>query len=197
MNNLSENSTNLTYYTIDFLLTTYGSTWILDNLNLYLFTIVSIFGLFVSILSLLVFQDKEFNIPLYAYLRVHSINNTILSLISIFNFIYSSYRILSWSNAYWTQVYYNYIYIPLSVLSYFYSSALSVIILLDRISYFVNRVKIIFLFSPYRMSLVIFLICFIINFPFNFVFTPTSFTGNIDSNTEFTVWFRYLSSIHI
>jgi hypothetical protein len=95
--------------TLDFLLTTYGSDLYLDNFNLYPFTVISVIGFILNILSYIIFSLSEFkNNKLYSYLRVYSINSVIMFFISIFNFVYNTIRIIPWSNSYWAQVYCNY-----------------------------------------------------------------------------------------
>jgi hypothetical protein len=106
------NSTNSTYYynSLDDLLTSYGSTWALDNWSFLPFTITSIIGFILNILAFAVFQDGEFNIPLYGFLRVYCLNNVCICFFSIFNFTYNSIRLFSFANSYWAQFYYDYIY---------------------------------------------------------------------------------------
>ncbi len=124
----NQSSSYYYYYTVDALFTYHGSTWILDNLNLYLITLVSTLAFILNILSFVVFFDKEFNINLYSYLWVYTANNILTCVLWIFNFTFSTIRILPWTNSYPSQVYYNYIVIPVSVLCYFYNGVLSAII---------------------------------------------------------------------
>lgn len=190
MNETSVNYTTYTYYDLEYLLRTYGSTWTLDILNLTVFTAVSVIGLILNLFGLVVFLDKsEFNIPLYQYIRVSLVANSILCLASVFNFLATSYRLIAWSNSYWTQAYYNYVYSCIINLSYFYVSVLDIVILLDRIANFDKRFKTWFKLSPYTICIVIFVICALIDSPYYFVFMPGSFTAYLDRNTTFTIWF--------
>jgi hypothetical protein len=192
---MSNNSSAFYFYTVDSLLTTYGSTWILDTLNMYLFTFVSVLGLVLSILSLVVFCDKDFTIALYTYLRVYSANNIVLCFLETFNFFYTTYRIIPWSNSYWTQFYYNYILIPVSVLCYFYSGVLSVIIQLDRIGHFAKPLKRFTDFSPLKLSIFAFLLCVLIDIPYNLVFVPGSKTAQlVNSTSNFTIYYSTVSA---
>jgi hypothetical protein len=193
------NSTNASYYyTMDQVLTLYGSTWILDGLNLYLYTAFSVIGLLLSIFSLLIFcrNDPEFNIALYTYLRVYMFNNILSSFINIFNFTYSSYRFLPWSNSYETSVYYNYILIPVANICYYYSGVLDIIIILDRMTYFNARIKRSFLFklSPYKLSAAAFIFSFLMDFPYAFMYSPTSQTLNLGHGVLFTIWYSWPSA---
>jgi hypothetical protein len=176
---MSNNSTNVSlevysYMTMDEVLTLYGSTWALDYLNLYFYTIVSIVGFVLSMFSLVIFQDDEFSLPLYAYLRVYSINNILGSFINIFNFVYSSIRIFEWSNSHEAQVYYNYISMPIANVCYSYSGVLNNAITLDRMAYLSVRLKNLFTMSPNKVSAIAFVACFLLNLPYACAQRPRS-----------------------
>jgi hypothetical protein len=192
MNNLSSNGT-IEYPTLDEVLTAYGSTWALDYINLYGYTFVSISGFILSIFSYVIFLDDEFNIPLYAYLRVYCINNILSAFITIFNFTYSSIRILEWSYSYGAQVYYNYILIPVANICYLYISVLNIVILLDRMSYFSVRMRNFFKLSPYKVSMIAFVVYFLVDLPYCFIYAPNSAEVKLNRAYIFTIWFCYTS----
>jgi hypothetical protein len=68
------NSTNLSYYiSYDALfLVAAGSTWIMDALYLYPYTIMNSVGVILNLLSFTVFCDKEFDTPLFFFLKVYT-----------------------------------------------------------------------------------------------------------------------------
>jgi hypothetical protein len=190
----SSNISSYTYYSLDEILTSVGSNWFLDNLNLYPLTLISIVGLILKIISFVVFLDKEFTIPLYAYLKVFSINNTLLCLVCVINFTATTHRIFEWSNTWWAQVYYNYVFILFEALFYCYGGFivhLNVVIMLDRISFFNRRVQALLKLLPYSISAISFVICFIVNVPSFFAFAPISRSVKLGQNTTFTVWFIF------
>jgi hypothetical protein len=186
---MDSNYTNITCYTVDEVLSTFGSTWAMDYLNFYLFITVSIVGLLANTLSFVVFNGRDFNLALYSYLRVYTFRNIITSFFCIFKFFGNSYRILPWSNGYWPQAYYNFILIPVTCILYFYGSVLNIFILLDRIAYFNKAVQRFFTLPPYKICAISFVAVFIINMPYNFQFVPLSETRRIDVNITFTIWF--------
>ena len=187
---INDNQTDGYYYMLDNLLTTYGSTWILDYLNLYVFTIISVLSLLTSLFSLIIFCNMKNSLPLYRYMQVNCISNAVMSLVSVFNFMATSYRLISWSNSRWTSVFFNQVYTPIANLSYFYSSVLDIVILLDRIAIFNRRVKAYLnKYSPTVICIVLFALCLIIDFPYFFVFAPDSFTAKLNANTSLTIWF--------
>jgi hypothetical protein len=190
----SSNSTIFTYYTEDEILFMFGSTWALDYLNLYLYTTVAVLAFILSIFSLLVYTDREFNIPLFSYLRVYSAFNAMQGLINIFNFTYSTYRIIPWSNSYATQYFYNCILVPSANLLYYYTSMLGLVILLDRISNFNPKYRGFFVLSPYKMCLAIFVICFVTDIPFYVAFVPGLQVLHLNKTATFAIWFSATSS---
>ena len=191
-NSTDNNQTTGLYYTLDYLLTSFGSTWTLDHLNLYLVTTISVFSFIANLFSFIIFCKMDNSLPLNHYMRIYCISNALLGLASAFNFLATSYRLISWSNSFWTQAYYNFVYTPISNLSYFFSSALDVVILLERIAIFNKTVKIYLdKLSPTLVCIVLFALCTIIDFPYFFVFAPNLFTGKLDENTSITVWYSF------
>ena len=189
-NSIDNNQTIGYFYTLDDLLTSYGSTWILDILNLYLFTIISILSLIANLISFIIFCKMINSLPLNQYLRVYCVSNVCISLVSVFNFLATSYRLINWSNSFWTQAYYNYVYTPVANLSYFYSGVLDIVILLERIAIFNKLVKTYLdKLSPTFVCTVLFALCTFIDFPYFFVYVPFSFTAKLDANTSYTIWF--------
>jgi hypothetical protein len=187
--NTDANNSNYEY-TLDAVLTKYGSNFYLDLFNLVPFTLVSVVGFVLNTFSFVAFLDDEFKgIHLYSYLRVYCINNMIMCFLNIFNFVYSSIRILPWSNSFLTQLYSNYVYIPITNFNYFYGSLLDIVILLNRISYFNATVKNCIKFSPLTICSISFLVCLIVEFPFFFFFMPNSHTATLKDGTIFTIWF--------
>jgi hypothetical protein len=194
MKNTSLNSSNeYLYPTLDNVLTAYGSTWALDYIHLYGYTFVSIAGFVLSFFSFKIFLDTEFNIPLYAYLRVYCINNAISSFVSIFSFTYTTYRIFDWSNSWTTQFYYNCIMVPIVNISYLYCSVLNIVITLDRISYFNARMRNFFKLSPYKISLISFVVSFLVDLPYCFIYVPTPAEVKLNQTFTFTIWYSYPS----
>jgi hypothetical protein len=193
MSNLSNGTTEHVYPTMDELFKMYGSTWALDSINLFGYTAVSIAGFILSAFSLVILRSDEFKIPLYAYLRVYCLSNIICSFINIFNFVFSTYRIFEWSNSYGAQVYYNYILIPVVNISYFYGSVLNIVIILDRISYFDFRMRTFFKLSPYVISMIAFVVIFVIDIPYYFIYVPYSTDVKLNRTFTFTVWYSYPS----
>jgi hypothetical protein len=150
---------------LDVWLVAFGSTWILDILNLYPYSILSILGIILSSFALAIFQDEEFNIPLYKYLRIYTTNSIVNCVLSLGNIFWSVRRIIPWSNSYFTQVYALYVFLPFATMCYFFSSVLDILILLDRIGHFNKKLKGFMTMPVYKMCAIEFVFCFVFNFP--------------------------------
>jgi hypothetical protein len=187
--NSSNASSSYFYYSLDELLTAHGSTWILDNLNLYLFVIFGIVGALLNLFAFVIFLDAEFTVALYGYLRVFTLNNIVMCLVSIPKFSFGSFRLASWTNSYGAQFWLNFFYSPISNLSYFYGTLLTICILLDRIANFNRHVRS-WMTVPYRyVCLIALIVTVVIDSPYFFVFAPTASTYKLNATANITFWY--------
>lgn len=186
------NNNSYHFSSLNDLLTSYGSTYLLDSLNLYLLTSVSIVGLVVSILSYRIFRLDQFKIALYSYLQVYSVNSAVICFLSFFQFTYGTYRIFNWSNSYYTHALNSYLLAPALTTCYFYSSILDIIVQLESISIYYKKLKI--RLAPRRVCLIAFIACVFINSPFYFTNKPLARTYQLPDKTNYTIWFPGLTS---
>jgi hypothetical protein len=171
----------------------FGSTWLLDGFNLYVFTSVSVIAFALSIFSLVIFTNSEFHISIYSYLRVYSVVNVLQALINIFNFTFSSERFITWSNSYPSFFFCDFFYVPVTNLLYYFTSIIGLVVLLERLSIFTAKVRPFFIFSPQKTCLIIFIICFVTDLPYYFGFVPGSQVLHVNRTTTFTAWFSDVS----
>ncbi len=118
---------------------------------------------------------------------------TVNSFVNILHFVFASIRIFDWSNSFEARVYNNVIFSPVVNICYFHSGVLSIIITLDRMTYFSARLKNMFKISPYKVCLIAFVLCFLIDLPFFFVFAPATVDVKINRTYTFTIWYSYPS----
>jgi hypothetical protein len=179
------------YMTVNEILLLVGSTWSYDYMWVYLVTLMSAVGFVLNMLSFVVYQQAKFNTSLYDYLRVYSINSAQICFLSIFVFVANAPHVLpACAHSYWPQAYFIYLYIPFFNTGYFYGTALDVLITLDRIFSLTPRLQSYAnLVSPYKLSFAFGIVCLAINFPFFFVFTPSSMTLPISPTENYTIWF--------
>lgn len=183
------------YYNLDEFLTQYGSTYALEAFNFYPFIVVSVLGLILNGLAGYIFSTRAFESKLYVYLRVYCVNNMLMCFLNIFNFTYTIFRALDWTNSYASQFYYAYIYSPLINIIYFYGTFLDMLILLDRISFFNKRVKRFMKRPAYLQCLIWLVITLILDAPYYINFMPDQRTIRLNATHNFTIWFDNLTEI--
>lgn len=173
----------------------------LDYFNLYPFTVISVLGFALNLGSYVIFNHREFhNMALYSFFRSYCLNNSLLCFLSIFNFTYSTARLISWSSSYPAQFYYNYVFIPIQGLSYFYSNVIEVFILFDRVHKLkgLKRFKSLATWMstwPHKTMIISFLICLLLELPYFFIFRPGQM--NVCSNsTVIIVWVSQPTKFH-
>lgn len=189
MSNRIENKfANLSDFdSLDHLLTAYGSTWALDIVNFYPFIIISTIGLALSVLCFVIYLDPKLDIPLYKYMRVHSVVSAAMCALSIFWFINCAFRVAPFTNSYWTQIASINVILPLTNLLYFYSSLLDIATLIERITIYNAALKRRFSWSPYKLSAVMFVACVVLDSGYFFFYSPGCTIYPIDNQTNFTV----------
>jgi hypothetical protein len=200
--NASSNQTTDQPIHLDDLFYAFGQTLLLNGLNFYPFVIFGSFGFILNIFSFIIFQQTEFNTPLYQYLKVYSINSAQVCFFATFVFLANTQVMFEWSNSYWTHVYYLHVFVPFANTGYFYGTVLDILITLDRIANFNKLVKKLISKSVYRICIASLVCCIAINFVYFFAFKPASLTTNVKvrpKNTiqEFTLWYPGLTDFSI
>jgi hypothetical protein len=196
MNDSNSNSsfsnftTSKALFTLDEALIVIGSSSLTDSLFLYPNSILGPIGLALSIVCLVVLNKQQFNgIQLYQFFKVSSANSALECFVSTFLFISNSYRPVPWSNTYWTQCFYIYFYIPVMTTSYFYGTALDILITLNCIANF-NRVvgRLLSTVKTYKTCLIVFIVCLFINTPSFFQFAINRRVFNFNATADFYIW---------
>jgi hypothetical protein len=156
---------------------------------------INTIGVLANLLALLVLQNKEFNIPLYKYLRVYCINSFIVNLTTLLLFTSNTSHLFEWSNTELSFDLFIYGLVPVNDTAYFFGSALDIFISLDRIGTFKKDLnKCMHKLSPYTLSFIVLICCLAIGFPFFFVYAPFSLTMNLNETFAQTVWFGGVTS---
>ena len=110
----------------------------------------------------------------YKYLKLITIQSLMLAFILLFCFCAFSPRLFKFSFTIIARIYRCRVFVYIGTSLYFFGSILDIIIALERLS-IISRKKITFDFiSPYKLSLVMFISCFIINLPLWFTFKEIS-----------------------
>jgi hypothetical protein len=177
------------YPTFEQLLNAVGYAFYLDYLWLYLNLPVNAIGVVFNLAALIVLQNREFEMRLYDYMRVYCANSFVENLISMLTFTANTPFILHWTNSQAAFTFFLYVNAAITNLCYFYGTALDILILLDRIGTFRNYVTKWIKLSPYKTSLIAFICCLAIDFPYFFVYEPHSLTANLNATFVQTIWY--------
>ena len=193
--NFSTNTSEFKFYfSKDFWLTNFGSTWLIDSIYLFAIAPIGLFGFILNLLSFYVLMDKKFNnIKVYTFFRAVTINSAILNLFSASLFTNTSFRYLEFTNSYAATVYGCLVNYPISNVCYIFGSTLDIVISIERCSIFLARLKALLNHPPKVACLVLFLISVLVGGPFFFIDTPNYFDVQLDARTNYRIWYWDLS----
>ena len=161
------NSTNLSKFVFivneDFFLRI-GSTWIIDSVYLAVISPIGFIGFLLNLLCffvLLKIKIKETNV--YEYLKIYSLNSSLICLTFGFLFLSHSPRYFNDFNNYYVKIFKCRIFGYGTISLYFFNNLLDILIILDRISIFKANLRLLCLNKPYILCSTLFIACFAIN----------------------------------
>lgn len=190
MNNSTLNtSTAMTFLPLREQLAQFGFYYLVDILVTAIYIPTCFISSFLSIVCVFVFYAREFKLPMYAYLRLYSIANTTIALVSIYSALTTPIQLMPVWNMPSSNIYVAYVYEPIMNLSYFFTTVLDIAMLMDRIAIFVPRLKPVFCNHPYKLSACIFLFCLCIDFPFFFFYLPSSVLFQLNETEYYRLYF--------
>ena len=186
------NSTNQTGYIIDesFYLTI-GSTLAIDTLYLMVISPMGFIGFILNIISFgVLYKVKIKETKLYEYLKIYSLNSSLICL--SFGFLFSSHspRFFPDFTDYLVKIFKCRIFAYGMISLYFFNNLLDILIILDRVSIFTAKLNRLNSIKPYVLSLILILACFLINLSLYFSIEITSdeifFASNLNTYCEQT-----------
>ena len=187
--NSSNSTDNESYYSIDYWLTTYASTWVFDSIYLFVITPLGILGFISNILCFYILRNKEFeNKSIFGYFKVISINSSILCLIQATLFTSLTYRYFPFFNSYEANWYCTVIYLPVSNINLLFGSLMDICLSLERCSIFNISIKALFKPKVYKLSLVLFAISVLIGLPYFFVNIPHYYDWPIGKDQYYRIY---------
>ena len=157
--------------TLDELLDSLGfKTW--ETIaNSFILPIVCIFGSVSCFISAFIFFMKPFTDPVFFYYRLHSILNVLTLVFNMFFGVCFSPRLMPNQDTYACAIY-NAASIWLNHFMYHYLDVIEICILIERMKIFSPFVKKHFKSSPLTTSLILFIVCIIIDAPFLYACKP-------------------------
>lgn len=149
---------------------------------------VSLIGTLLNLVNFAVFSKKEFNIKLYTYFRHISFFSAIFCLISAI-YPFSVAKVFGTATFEFTA-WQCYFYLPVGITAYYYISVLDIIILIDRLSTFMPKLKSIYSkVEANKICIVCLVITIMVNCPYYFVFEPTIFNWHyFDQNKTIKIF---------
>ena len=177
-------------YNLDYWLKYYGSTWTTDCLYVFALTPISIISFIMNILAFIVLSKNSLgSAVIFRYLRLYVLNSSILSLILATTFLFSSYRIFSFTNSYSSLFYGSYFHSPFLSIFYCFGGLLEICISIERTLNFMPNRAIKKLINNNKAWLVLFTLSILINIPVFFVNYPG--VADVLSDTGFMYRFHY------
>ena len=178
------------YFTKEQLFEIIGYSQIIEDLNVYLLTILNGLGVILNLVSFFIFKSNRFkSTPIFDYFKVYTLNSAILCLFMTFNFLSSTYDHFDVSYKYEMKIYSCYVYSAIFTTTYFYSAVLDVYISLERLFNFKPSLTRIKNLSFKMVCSFLFIVCLAINFPYFFVYDPIQLDASLDG--------KYVSKVYL
>lgn len=182
-------TSNTTFLPLSEQLGAFGFHYLVDIL-VTIFYIPSCFlGSLLSLVCILVFCSSDFKLPMFIYLRMYSLANTAIALVSIYSALTTPIQLISWANSSAANFYVAYVYCPIMNLSYFFATMIDIAMLMDRIALFVPRLKPLACNHPYKLSALVFVYCLAVDFPYFFFYLPTSVLFQLNETDYYRLYY--------
>jgi hypothetical protein len=162
------------YHSYDYWLTKFGSIWYQNVLYLGLIPL-GLIGFTLNILSYFIFRGRRFHLlSIYEYMRVYSLNSSLICLIASTRFIAYSKHFFSFSNSEWAMRYFINFFVPIGSTLILYQSLLDILLSFDRVVLFTNYSRFDFYrrIKPIVNCIVLLILSFVLMINFWLLYTP-------------------------
>jgi hypothetical protein len=143
------------------------NTWIAEIFYLYLIVPMGILGTILNIITLIIYYQNKKKLPLFKYLIVYSACCVIIAIIGILFFYVCPYQLFDLAVSYFGRIFKCYILSSNGNFLFFYINSLDVLINFERTLNFCYKFQKLKEISPYKICLVVLILCLIINIPNN------------------------------
>ena len=160
------------------LLSKIHSSWHLDSLYLFVLSPLSAISSALNLLSFAALTQiirgiRSSDKAIYQYLRIHSLNSVLVSLVLAFSFVGFSPHYFKFALSFFAR-FYQCVVVNGSTTLYFFKNVLDVLIALERLSLLVPWLRRFKAKSPHLACLIAFAVCAILNSPTYFLTQPKS-----------------------
>ena len=189
------NSSNETFYSLDYWFGLYGFPYILDVIIAYGVTSIWFASVIMSTFSLFILCRTQYLASsFFRYMRLYVANCWILSLLSVTTAISLTHRFFSLSNTYEAAFYGVYVLFMAQSTLFLFSSCIEICLVVERILCLLprsfRRIKMI---SFRKFYLILFIFCIAVNVPGIFLYEVEYNDVQLDSNTKFRIWYFALT----
>ena len=194
------NSTNATYQTLNFWFEKFGFPYLLDSINFYTLTPLSIISSCLNIITYRVLNKATFlNSKFYGYMKINVLNGVFLSLILITSFISSTRNNFEFTNSYASSFYALYVYGFLLSTFLIIGSGLEFLLLIERSLYFspTSFKKIKTIIESKKFVYIFPIIACLISGVFIFGIQPYYKDVQLDENTWHRIWYPGVTSFSL
>ena len=172
-----------------------GSTWLSDSFALFLLTPVGALSILLNLLNFIAFMKMNHNnnnnhqqSNLNRYFRVYTFICLLGCFIAMF-YLSTSAHYLKYRYSYFVSLYRCVISQYLTTII-FYAHVLECIIMVERLSFFKQTFKVFAKIDPYKLCLIAFIICNLINLPYMFYYTIRSEQEHIEAINDFNLTYK-------
>ena len=185
------NSTNETFYPLDYWLSLYGFPNIVDAIVAYAITPVWLFSLIFSLFSLFVLLKTPFLAShFFSFMRLYVTNCLVLSALSLTTILVFTRRCFGITNTYEAVFFGVYVYSTAQNSLYLFSSCIEICLVIEKVLYMLPRsFRRIKLISFNNFFLILFIICIAVNIPGIFLYEPAFADIQLDQNAPFRLWY--------
>ena len=185
------NSTNETFYSLDYWFTFYGYPYIADLIVAYAITPIWFLSLILSIFSLFILRKAPFFASnFFSYMRLYVANCLILSLLGLATILGATHRFFSITNTYEAVFLTNYVLWFIGNCLILFSSSIEICLIVEKMLYLMSaRFKRIKVIKFNLFFFVLFVACILVNVPLLFILEPAFADVQLDKSTLFRVWY--------
>jgi hypothetical protein len=161
-----------------------GSTWIIDSIYLAIISPIGFIGFILNLFCFAILcKIKIKETKIYEYLKIYSLNSSLICLTFGFFFMSHSPRYFKDFTNYYVKFFVCRLFAYGTISLYFFNNVLDILIILDRISIFKPKLNVFRLDKPYVLCSIAFVMCFLINLFYYFSIDIASNESYFESNS--------------
>ena len=191
------NSSNETFYPIDFWFSLYGFPHVQDIIIVYIITPFWVTALILSSFSFFVMLKAPFfHSSFFKYMRLYVLSNSLLSLLSTTSFIQLTRHIFSFTNTEAATFYGNYVFAYAQSSLFSFSSLIEICLAAERIlGLLPRRFKKIKILGFNKFFSISFIACVLVNITAVLLFEPAYADIQLENNAVFRLWYYGITSL--